>query len=164
MPDKHSGKECEGGLTRSRCRSRLPLAFASIFLVVIVVLTGCGLSSAPAITEDQAMITVHSRLLNLAQSPEAKEYVTIFLDEAEWEAHYFEGVGVWGVGITPTWTAEDLVKRGNWFKVSNADYFFRVHWDEPYWRVYDDGRVEPVSGALMVESDIDQLNSGRILK
>ena len=154
-----------GSVIQRRRWSRLPLAFVSIFLVVIVVLTGCSHSApAPAMTEDQAMITVHSRLLNLAQSPEAKEYVTIFLDEAEWEAYYFEGSGIWGVGITPTRTAADLVKRGDWFKVSDADYFFRVHWDEPYWRVYDDGRIESISGALMVEADIDQLNSGRILK
>lgn len=158
-----------GSITRSRGPSKLPLAFVSIFLVGIVVLTGCGPSSAPApaITRDQALTVVFERLTSLAQTPEAKEYVAAFLSLPSTQREYEAESRCWVVQITGV--EVELVMKKDWFPVepNDPDYvdtFRDDHWWQAVWLVYDDGRITPFGKGLIVEADIGRLNSYRTLR
>lgn len=117
-------------------------------------------------TRDEAYLAVYTRLTKLAQSLEAKEYLTLFhMDSASWR-EYNDELGAWTVGISPGPEGYRLIKEAKWFSVADTSYFFDVHWDEPRpaWIVYNDGQITPIGKGLMVEADIEQLNSTRTLK
>ena len=159
----------------------------SLFLCLIfttIVLSGCDLfdssgspnsgtsngdgiitESEDEITRAEAYIMVVDRLNNLAQSYEAKEYVTCFLiDSASWK-EYDEEIEAWGVGISPGPEGKRLLRQASWFNVTDESYFFDLHWDEPRprWAVYDDGKIIPFGKAIAVEADIQLLNTSRAL-
>ncbi len=117
-------------------------------------------------THTQLILRVVERLTNLAQTSEAKEYVSFFLTEPITLIEYFSEDEFWSVGISNGSEAYDLIKVVDWFKVANVDYFFDSHWDEPrpLWAVFQDGRIVPMGKGILVEADIEQLNTFRTLK
>lgn len=158
-----------------KCRHFL-YGVVAVLLVLTLTVTACALAPTPTpdktpapapapaatITRDQASIMVIERLTNLAQTSEAKEYVTIFLKNSTWEGYYSREAGAYSVIVSPS--TYDLIKQADWFNVTDVDYFFDVHWDEPGWLVHDDGKISPAGAALMVEDDVEQLNTARVLE
>lgn len=146
-------------------------------MVISMLLFGaCSVPSTPAtapeptpvpdtMSSDEAVLLIVERLQNLAITPEAKEYVTMFSTEASCRVEYDDALQEWVVGITPGQFGYDMVRRASWFQVSDEDYFLDMHWSEPkpQWIVHDDGRIFPLGKGSLVEADIEELNVNRTL-
>lgn len=118
------------------------------------------------ITREEAYIMVYTRLTNMAKAHEAKEYVTLFLMDSANKREYFDEDNAWKISISPGSEGYRLIKKADWLNVADINYFFDVHWDEPgpAWGVFDDNRILPLGKAVMIEADIEQLNSAGILE
>jgi len=116
--------------------------------------------------KDQAYLMVLSRLQRLTKTPEAKEYLTLFLMDPATKEEYLSEISAWIVGVSPGPQGYNLITKAPWFRYQNINLFFDLHWDEPrpQWLVYDSGEIVPVNKGLLIESDIDQLNNIRMLK
>jgi len=117
-------------------------------------------------TEDDAYLLVYERLQNLAQTPDAMEYVALYLMDSSSEREYFPTDKVWRIAIGPGGESYDNIQKASWFQVDDIGYFFDAHWDEPKpaWGVFEDGKMVPIGKGLMIEADIKELNTTRTLK
>jgi hypothetical protein len=115
-------------------------------------------------TQEQAQRLLIARLSNLAQTSEAKEYVTIFLKYCWGDVQYLDAERGWLIEWTAGPESGDLIEKAPWFGVTDIEYFWEVHWEHAFWMVYDDGKISPAGPGLVIEADIDQLNRTRMLK
>ena len=166
----------------------MPLLFVVLFSIFLS-LIGCTTQedTIPWITvrvsdikeQTEPYTLVMSRLQNLAESTEAKQYVAILQDGhnyyvAEpdvnnetwtciWEKiGYFEG---YSDSSKPSGYDQELLQKSPWFQITDFDYYVQSRFEtKPTWTVYD-GKIEPLSSsAKMLEADIQQLNTDKVLK
>lgn len=117
-------------------------------------------------TNEQLYLMVYERLGSLAKTPEAREYVSIFLTQPWFHADANPDDESWVVGICPGEGAQATLGSAEWFRFTDSDLFFDTHWGEPKaaWKVYRDGRTVPVGKGVLVEEDIARLNMDNELK
>lgn len=102
-------------------------------------------------TKDTAELAVYQRLLDLAESYEAKLYLSDFYTTCDnWsaESEYFkDGSAIWHVKV-------DMTNNTNWT--------YRPYWQIASWFIYKDGKVIPSnlyeSNALRIEADLQALS------
>ena len=102
-------------------------------------------------TKDRAMLAVYQRLLEQAETYQAKLYLADFYTTSDnWsaEGEYFkDGSGVWYILVDKS-TVEA------WKELS--------HWQQASWYVFKDGKVIPSNllnaNALRIEADLQQLS------
>jgi len=118
------------------------------------------------LTNDQLLERVVERLRSLAQTSEAEEYVLIFLTYPSFQVEYLPENKAWNVGIYPGPGAWDMIGKVNWFRLADRDLFFDSHWGEPKaaWIVDQNGGITPVGKGILVEEDIERLNTYRVLE
>jgi hypothetical protein len=105
-------------------------------------------------TKDAALLAVHQRLLNLAESYEAKQYLADFYSVCDnWTATseiFKDGSGTWYVVV-------DMTSQENWQ--------YRPYWQQASWFVFKDGNVIPSNrfqaNALRIEADLQALSPAR---
>ena len=112
---------------------------------------------------DEAYAMVYERLLNVARSAEAKEYVALLFPLPAAETTVFErdeDLDAWNITIV-SWPARarDGLESATWFTGDYADHISEL--GEPVWVVYSYGRMLPTGGALLVEANIARLNEDR---
>jgi hypothetical protein len=101
-------------------------------------------------TKDTAVLAVYRHLLELADSPDAKTYLSDFYESCDnWyaEAEYFkDGSDVWNVVV-------DMTEETNW---NLAPY-----WQQASWFILKNGEVIPSNlfqaNALRIEADLQAL-------
>jgi hypothetical protein len=136
-----------------------------VLLVTVLSVTACSGSTSNVIfTDDEAQLAVVARLIDMAQTPEAKEYVGILFPSAA-EGDFVErhdNLKAYKY-IVDRWPsdASEAFKNALWFDADFDEHF--SFFNRPTWVIYDDGRVLPLGGALLVEADIEKLNRDRIL-
>ena len=119
-------------------------------------------SARPKLAQDQAFIMVIERVQSLAQTYEAKEYVSLLFPPLSSESEYDEELQAWIITITafPP-EARNGFKNAEWFDGDIDEHFSSLK--EAKWVVYDYGRIVPMGGAFMIEADIEQLNIAKTL-
>jgi hypothetical protein len=136
-----------------------------VLLATVLAVTSCsGPSNEPNLTHKEVELTVAARLADMATTPEAKEYVALLfpsVPEGDWvERHDDIGASKYVVDRWPSKAPEGF-RMARWFS-GDFDRHFSA-FERPTWVVYDDGSITPLGGALLVEADIDRLNTtGRI--
>ena len=117
-------------------------------------------------TNIQLFLRVVERLTNIAQTVEAREYVSIFTTNSTFQVTFSPEDTLWFVGISHGAGAWDAISGVQWFEIADQDYFFDSHWGEPKasWVIQQDGRITPVGKGILVEADVQQLNISRKLK
>ncbi len=137
-----------------------------VVLVITVVLLGaCAPAKSPSletspltpppppIPREEVFPKVMERVVSLAQTPEAKEYVSIIFPPYAYTSEYHEELRAWATTITTL--RLDVCERMesfDWCLVDCEKHFetlFRGDRWSGYWLVYDDGRILPV-GCLPV--------------
>jgi hypothetical protein len=115
-------------------------------------------------TDDEAQLVVVARLIDIAQTPEAKEYVGIlfpsvaegdFVERHDNLKAYKYIIDKW------PYDANETFNNAPWFDADFDEHF--SSFNRPTWVIYDDVRVLPQGGALLVEADINKLNRDRII-
>jgi len=144
---------------------RTGLGVLVVLLVTVLSTTACSTSTSDVVfTDDEAQLVVVARLIDMAQTPEAKEYVGILfpsLAEGDFvERHDNLKAYKYIVDRWPS-NASEAFKNALWFYADFDEHF--ASFNRPTWVIYDDGRVLPQGGALLVEADIERLNRDRIL-
>lgn len=148
--------------------------------VVILLIGGCTSSQSDMLDREEAFNIASNRLKDIAESPEAMQYVAIIQDG--FNSFYTERSEEDGVWIS-TWETvayfvkesgsgkesgveQELLQRSSWFQINDYDYYEQTRFgSKPMWLIYDDGHIVPgSSSALMIETDIDQLNTVHVLK
>lgn len=114
-------------------------------------------------SRDKVFLKITERVQNLAQTYEAKEYVALLFPPFSTKGEYDDDLRAWIITIT-TFPSEAFegFESAEWFDGDVDEHFSSFR--EPTWVVYDDGRILPMGGAFMIEADIEQLNTNRILK
>lgn len=136
-----------------------------IFLTAILSATACGSQSSEHVfKDDEAQLIVVARLVGMAQTPEAKEYIGLLFPSValgDW-AERHENLKAWKY-VIDKWPAEasEGFNKAQWFHADFDEYF--SSFNRPTWVIYDHGRIVPQGGALLVEADIDRLNRERNL-
>lgn len=120
----------------------------------------------PPIPREEVFVKVMERVVSLAQTPEAKEYVSIFFPPHATTSEYYEELRAWATTITTL--RPDTCERMesfDWCLVDCEEYLEAFNGDRwsGYWLVYNDGRILPVGWALIIEADIERLNTNRTL-
>ena len=143
------------------------LSAVGITLVLVTVgLTGCDLIEQKRVfTDETAHLMVSERLVDMAQTPEAKEYVALLfpsLPEGDFVERY-DDLGAWKY-IVDYWPAEARsgFENAKWFTGDYDNHF--LLFKRPTWAIYDDDKIVPLGGAILVEADIDKLNEKRTLE
>lgn len=103
-------------------------------------------------TKDAALLAVHQRLLNQAESYEAKLYLAdLYANSDNWsaESEFFkDGSGTWYVVV-------DMTGSKTW-------ELYPPHWQQASWFVLKDGEVVPSNhfraNALRIEADLQALS------
>lgn len=146
-------------------RWRTTLCVLLLLLVTVLSAAACSKSTSDVVfTDDEAQLVVLARLIDMAQTPEAKEYVGILFPSAA-EGDFVErhdNVKAYKY-IIDKWPydASEAFKNALWFDADFDEHFSTFN--RPTWVIYDDGRLLPQGGALLVEADIEKLNRDRIL-
>ena len=121
----------------------------------------------PPIPREEVFPKVMERVVSLAQTPEAKEYVSIIFPPYAYTSEYHEELRAWATTITTL--RPDVCERMesfDWCLVDCEKHFetlFRGDRWSGYWLVYDDSTILPVGWALVIEADIERLNRDRTL-
>lgn len=128
-----------------------------------------GLPPPPAtIPREEVFLKVMERVVSLAQTPEAKEYVAIIFPPYAITSEYHEELRAWATTITTLHPGTcEKMESADWCMVDCEKHFealFRGDTWSGYWLVYDDGRIVPTGWALIIEADIGRLNAARTLK
>lgn len=148
-----------------RSSRHIVASFLLVLLTVALSTVACGApSSEPVFTDDEAQLIVVARLIDMAETPEAKEYIGILFPSLALgdfvERH--DNLGGWKY-VIDYWPREasEAFSNAQWFQGDFDEHF--SSFNRPTWVIYDDGRIVPQGGALLVEADIDKLNSDWIL-
>jgi hypothetical protein len=147
------------------------MAWVAVGLGVIIWLLAAAPGDRDAVgpnrdfDSDEAYVMLYERLLGMARSAEAKEYVSLLFPLPATEAAVFEpdeDLDAWNVTIA-AWPAgaREGFESAAWF---GGDFEAHISTlGEPVWIVYPYGRVLPTGGALLVEANIARLNEDRRL-
>jgi hypothetical protein len=133
--------------------------------VTVLSATACSTSTSDAVfTDDEAQLVVVARLIDMAQTPEAKEYVGILFPSVA-EGDFVErhnNLKAYKY-IIDKWPSDvsEAFRNALWFDADFDEHF--SSFNRPTWVIYDDGRVIPQGGALLVEADIEKLNRDGVL-
>ena len=152
-------------------RMLIPALVAVLLLALLVPFTGCEdlgypapaatpeatpeAAKMPTVTvssRNEAQLAVYQSLLEMATSPEAKNYLADFYTAADnWTAIsevFRDGSGIWQVQVDMTAVAE---------------WPYHPYWRQAAWYVYKGGQVMPASlyqaNALRIEADIQALGA-----
>ena len=142
------------------------LGLLLVFLAAVLSATACSAPvSEPVVTHDEVQSIVIARLLDMAQTPEAKEYIGLLfpaLALGAW-AERDDDLGAWKY-VIDRWPSEasEEFSKAQWFQSDFDEHFSSFNW--PTWVIYDDGRIVPQGGAILVEADIDRLNRDGYLR
>lgn len=153
---------------------------AILILAMVAGLSGCATTNPPeaptptpipttvaSITADEAKFLVLERVQGMARTIEAKEYVAILFSPSFFSEWPQEPEGGWRVELE---TVEERFQREPISKLARAEWFFGDadrHFallQDSEWRVFDTGKIIPMSGAIMLEASIERLNNTRMLK
>ena len=134
-----------------------------IWLILAPPGDGGSARPGPDLDSDEAYVRLYERLLGMARSPEAKEYVSLLFPLPATGGTVFErdeDAGAWNVTIV-AWPAgaREGFESAAWFARDFEDHISAL--GEPAWAVYYYGRLLPTGGALLVEADIARLNEDR---
>jgi hypothetical protein len=146
-------------------RWRTALGFLLVLLVTVLSATACNKGASNVVfTDDEAQLVVVARLIDMAQTPEAKEYVGILfpsLAEGDFVERH-DNLNAYKY-IIDRWPPEasEAFNNALWFDADFDEHF--SSFNRPTWVIYDDGRVLPQGGALLVEADIEKLNRDKVL-
>ena len=146
-----TGKHSERGIL---------MGLVGIILIAGLSAIGCGQTEQePVYTDDTAQLIVVKRLIDMAQTSEAKEYVGILFPSlalGDFVEHHND-LGAWKY-VVDYWPSEASQVFGNmpWFTGDFDEHFSAFN--RPTWVIYDDGTIIPQGGALFVEADIAKLN------
>ena len=123
-------------------------ATTSVSPIVITLVDG-------KMTRGQVSLLVHTRLTNLAQTAEAKEFVALYFQDAINYSVYYENEQAWTVGLAAG-DVIGLITKAEWFKINDKDYFEDIVHSElkPTWIVYIDGSITPTGTGIIVESGL----------
>jgi hypothetical protein len=134
----------------------MALSMISVMLVVAASAVACSSPQTPTLTDQELEPVVLSRLVELAESPEAMQYLGLLFPPVDFVERY-EELGVWKY-IVDRWPSEarEGFENAEWFE-SDFDTHFST-FNRPTWIIYDDGRIVPEAGALLMEADIKILN------
>jgi hypothetical protein len=144
---------------------RTALGVLVVLLVIVLSATACSTSTSDVVfTDDEAQLVVVARLIDMAQTPEAKEYLGILfpsLAEGDFVERH-ENLKAYKY-IVDRWPsdANEAFNNALWFNADFDEHF--TSFNRPTWVIYDDGRILPQGGALLVEADIERLNRDRVL-
>ncbi len=144
-------------------KKKIVWLLVSGLMVVALVLASCGpAKQEPALTDDAAQLMVAARLVDMAQTPEAKEYIGLLFPPVDWVERH-ENLEAWKY-IVDRWPSEARsgFENAKWF-AGDFDKHFSL-FNRPTWVIYDNGKIVPQGGALFVEADIDKLNTKRTLE
>ncbi|UCB42022.1 MAG: hypothetical protein JSV77_05975 [Dehalococcoidales bacterium] len=144
---------------------RTALGVLVVLLVTVLSTTACSTNTSDVVfTDDEAQLVVVARLIDMAQTPEAKEYIGILfpsLAEGDFvERHENLEAYKYIVDRWPS-NASEAFNNALWFNADFDEHF--ASFNRPTWVIYDDGSILPQGGALLVEADIERLNRDRIL-
>ncbi len=143
------------------------------------------IEKARALTKEITINKIKSRLSELAESDEAKDYLDSFNEWVAWNAKYLDPfdefkLGYWrvfathGEELTPE-KERELREQGYWFSDFGLDHWRRFappgypHWGYASWVVFDNGIVMPKppykdtensESAMRVEWDLVWLSGG----
>lgn len=139
--------------------------FFTLLAIVVFTVACNGSSTEPNLTHKEVEIAVWTRLADMASTPEAKEYVALLfpsLPEGDFVERH-DDIDAWKY-VVDKWPLEahEGFHRAQWFNVDFDEHFSLF--DRPTWVVYDDGKIVPLGGALLVEADIDRLNMTGIIE
>lgn len=143
----------------------IALGVLLVLMVTVLFATACSKNTSDVVfTDDEAQLVVVARLIDMAQTPEAKEYVGIlFPSVAEGDfVERHDNLKAYKY-IIDRWPSDagEAFKNALWFDADFDEHF--SSFNRPTWVIYDDGRVLPQGGALLVEADIEKLNRDGVL-
>lgn len=154
-----------------KLRFNMILAVLVGILVLSTILVGaCSQNNNKPLDYKEVYIALYSHLIDIAKTPEAKEYVGLLFPApphliTTTERH--NDLKAWKIAVErwPEGTREAFV-NAYWFS-GDFDKHFSGFFDHattwPAWFIYDDGKIIPLGRALLIEADIDKLNLGRML-
>ena len=137
------------------------LSVIGVVLVVATTLVACSAPPEPNLTDQELEPVVLSRLVDMAECPEAMEYVGLLFPPVDFVERH-EKLTAWKY-VVDRWPAEakDGFENVEWFDTDFDKHF--KSFNRPTWIIYDDGRIVPEGGALLLEADIQKLNrDGRL--
>ena len=147
--------------TQKRKKWKIISCVIGVLLVTGAISTGCTTTNhEPFFSDDSAQLLVVARLTELAKTPQAREYVGLLFPSAalgdfvEWH----DKLGGWKY-VIDYWPSEasEAFQSMPWFS-GNFDKHF-AYFNRPTWVIYEDGSIIPLGGALLVEADIETLNT-----
>lgn len=144
---------------------------AALLMATSLVAGGCSSNPGNILEYDEVYIALYSHLTEIAETPEAKQYVGVLFPPPKpliiiTERH--NDLAAWEIAID-RWPeeAKEAFDHADWFAGDFEQHFWGFFDDfdnKPTWFVYDDGRIEPFGRALWVEADIDKLNTNGTLE